>query len=297
MPSAVMGVGCGRRGGGRQQTCQQVAEWRDYVRIWIDGDMPQLRSPRRAVKPVARLRVLIVEDVPTTAAATQAALLQSGMDVEVAATGHEALERKISFRPDIALVDLGLPDIDGFSLIERFAQDGDCGVIVVTVNDEEAARVSGLETGADDYLVKPTLPRELVARIRALHRRLNKPAATRQLRIFLDHAERGLVGPDGQRTPLTEAEMAALETLLDARGVSVSRDFLSRVALKRPLHADDRAVDQLVMKLRRKLAAHGASERVILSARRQGYVIADPSLFRSMPGPAAPVATAMTADL
>ena len=74
--------------------------------------------------------------------------------------------------------------------------------------------------------------------------------------------------------------------LLDAGGVSVSREWLSRIALKRPLHADDRAVDQLVMKLRRKLASQGASDRVILSARRQGYMIADPSLFRAIPRPA-----------
>ncbi len=236
-------------------------------------------------KPAQQIRVLMVEDVRTVAIAVQAVLLQAGMEVELAETGAEAWDRKEEFRPDIALIDLGLPDVEGFELVERFAAAGDCGIILLTANDEESARVMALETGADDYMVKPAPARELVARIRALHRRMNRPQSDRMLRIYIDPAQRCLIGATGERTALTEAEMSALDTLLDAGGVSVSREWLSRIALKRPLHADDRAVDQLVMKLRRKLASQGASDRVILSARRQGYMIADPSLFRAIPRP------------
>jgi DNA-binding response OmpR family regulator len=194
------------------------------------------------------------------------------------------------FHPDIVLLDLQLPDMNGLDLVERFARDGDCGVIVVTANGEESARVDGLDRGADDYLVKPVAMRELAARIRALYRRLThvdvRPAspmpssAASGAQIVLDQAHRCLIGLRGEQTPLSEAEFTALETLLDADGAPVSRDWLGRVALKRPLHADDRSVDQLVLKLRRKLSASGAAERTILSARRQGYVIPDPSLFR-----------------
>ncbi len=243
----------------------------------------QLRPSAR--KPVQQIRVLVVEDVRTVAISVQAVLLQAGMEVEIAETGAEAWERKQEFRPDIALIDLGLPDVEGFELVERFATPGDCGIILVTANDEESARVMALETGADDYMVKPAPARELVARIHALHRRLHRPQSDRMMRIYIDPSQRCLIGATGERTSLTEAEMSALDTLLDAGGVSVSREWLSRIALKRPLHADDRSVDQLVMKLRRKLASQGASERVILSARRQGYVIADPSLFRAIPRP------------
>lgn len=243
----------------------------------------QLRPAAR--KPVQQIRVLLVEDVRTVAIAVQAMLLQSGMEVEIAESGADAWERKQEFRPDIALIDLGLPDVEGFELVERFAAAGDCGIILLTANDEESARVMALETGADDYMVKPAPARELVARIRALHRRMHRPQSDRMLRIYIDPAQRCLIGATGERTSLTEAEMSALDTLLDAGGVSVSREWLSRIALKRPLHADDRAVDQLVMKLRRKLASQGASDRVILSARRQGYMIADPSLFRAIPRP------------
>lgn len=245
---------------------------------------------RGAGRVAGRLRVLIVEDIPTVAATMQATLLQVGMDVELAVSGAEALARKESFNPEVVLVDLDLPDMNGISLVERFAAAGDCGVIVVTATDATAARVAGLETGADDYVVKPVPGRELAARIRAVYRRMHKPAAVRQLRITVDFAQRTIMGNDGARTLLTEAESAALETLLDATGNGVSRDWLSRVALKRPPHADDRAVDQLVMKLRRKLAEHGGPGRIILSARRQGYMIADPSLFRlaspDLPAPA-----------
>jgi DNA-binding response OmpR family regulator len=229
-------------------------------------------------------RVLIVEDIAPVAAAVAASLRSSGIVVELASTGMEAVERKASFRPDIVLLDLQLPDMNGLDLVERFAREGDCGLIVVTANGDEAARVDGLDRGADDYLVKPVPMRELAARIRALYRRLTRrdmraaPPMTTQ--IVLDQAHRCLIGLSGGQTALSEAEFTALETLLDADGAPVSRDWLGRVALKRPLHPDDRSVDQLVLKLRRKLASSGASERTILSARRQGYVIPDPTLFR-----------------
>jgi DNA-binding response OmpR family regulator len=245
-------------------------------------------------------RVLIVEDIAPVAAAVAAALRASGMAVELAATGSDAVERKAGFRPDIVLMDLQLPDMNGLELVERFARDGDCGLIVVTANGEEAARVEGLDRGADDYLVKPVPMRELAARIRALYRRLTRaearpPAAVTQ--ILLDQAHRCLIGLRGEQTPLSEAEFTALETLLDADGAPVSRDWLGRVALKRPLHADDRSVDQLVLKLRRKLSASGAPERTILSARRQGYVIPDPALFRVAAASGAAASRAAAGDL
>ena len=91
---------------------------------------------RKNPKPLTHVRVLIVEDVRTVAAAVQAVLFQAGMDVELAETGAEAMDRKDSFRPDIALIDLGLPDVEGFELVERFAAAGDCGIILLTANDE-----------------------------------------------------------------------------------------------------------------------------------------------------------------
>jgi two-component system OmpR family response regulator len=89
-----------------------------------------------------------------------------------------------------------------------------------------------------------------------------------------------LISPNGTVSPLTEAEMLALEAMIEAAGSPVSRDRVGRVALKRQLSSDDRSVDQLVLKLRRKLSGLGCPERVILSVRSQGYVLADPGLFQ-----------------
>jgi two-component system, OmpR family, response regulator len=244
-------------------------------------DSSSLYQPTKAeLQP----RVLIVEDIAPVATAVAAALRASGMETERAATGAEAIERKALFHPDIVLLDLQLPDVSGFDLMERFARDGDCGLIVVTAASEEGLRVEGLDRGADDYLVKPVPMRELTARIRALYRRLTRVEIREHTmptaQIVVEPAHRCLISRQGERTLLSEAEFTALETLLDADGAPVSREWLGRVALKRPLHADDRSVDQLVLKLRRKLSVSGAAERTILSARRQGYVIPDPSLFR-----------------
>ena len=239
-------------------------------------------SRAQAAGPGA-LRVLVVEDVTAVSGLIAAALRAEAMVVEEAASGVQALASKPAFGPDIVLIDLGLPDMDGIELVERFAQDGDCGVIVVTASDAEATRIAGLEHGADDYVVKPALLKELAARIRALRRRMaRQEVAARPYtgpRTLLDFARRCLSGPGMVNTALTEAEFSALETLIEAEGVSVSREWLGRTALKRPLSADDRSIDQLVLKLRRKLAAHGIPERAIMSSRGLGYIVPEPSRF------------------
>ncbi len=229
------------------------------------------------------MRVLVVEDVATVAAMMESALLSAGMEPKCVATGAAALAARGGFRPDMVLLDLSLPDMDGLSLVEPFVADGS-GVIVVTVTGEESARVAALDLGADDYMVKPVMMHELAARIRAVHRRLHGGAVSgkRTARIGVDTGLRQLVALDGARTDITEAETLVLNSLLEAGGAAVSRDWLSRLALKRPIHEEDRSVDQLVLKLRRKLSALGCPERTILSVRGRGYVINDTGLFRRL---------------
>lgn len=241
------------------------------------------QASRQVAAEQRALRVLVVEDMVAISNLIAAALRVEGMVVEEAATGDRAIAAKQAFHPDIVLVDLGLPDMDGLELVERFAEDGECGVIVVTASDSEATRVAGLEHGADDYVVKPALLKELAARVRALRRRMVRlEQAARSYagpRTLLDSARRRLIGPGSVSTALTEAEFSALETLVEAEGVSVSREWLGRVALKRPLSHDDRSIDQLVLKLRRKLAAHGLPERAIMSSRGLGYIVPEPERF------------------
>lgn len=233
------------------------------------------------------LRVLCVEDTESVLHLQLSYLRQSGIQAVGVATASDALASMAAFRPDVALIDLMLPDGDGMDLVERFAHSGDCGIIVVTANNEHAVRVAGLDRGADDWLVKPPAMDELVARVRAVARRVLRVESrasgapvTEGRIVVLDPSHRMLLNPETNPVMLSEAECTVLEMLLQTQGLPVARERLGIAALKRPLHEDDRSVDQLVLKLRRKLTAAGAPDRTILSSRREGYVIANPGLIR-----------------
>ncbi len=237
--------------------------------------------------PAAALRVLIVDDNKMVATVFAEALNDAGMLTRVAMTGAQAIAAQAEFRPDIALVDLGLPDIDGMQLVARFVREAVCGVIVITGNATEATLVAGLDTGADDYIVKPASMAEIIARIRAVQRRLSRagpePAVLVPTLTF-DPARRRLTGPSDSAVTLSEEETALLDALLESDGASVSREALIRTALERRLHDDDGSLDRLVSALRGKLAALGGSERSVLSAGRYGYLIAEPGQFVVLAG-------------
>jgi len=231
-------------------------------------------------------QVLLVGYPTALAAAAAMVLKAAGMEVEIAATEPEAAYMLERFRPGVVLLHAEGAAAAWIGHISAYLHSTEAAVIVVLAEDGEAPRVAALDAGADDVVPADVPPRELVARLRALHRRTTRGtsslAPTISPEVGIDTAHRCLVGRMGERSPLSEAEFIALETLLDADGAPVSREWLGRLALKRLPHPEDRSVDQLVLKLRRKLVAVGASERTILSARRQGYVIADPTRFRSL---------------
>ena len=233
----------------------------------------------RPARSTERLRVLIVAPDAGIAAAMQTALQQAGMAPELAATGAEALQTHAEQPAGIAVIDIDLPDMDGTTLVSQLTHAGKVGVIAIAGDAAAASRLRAIPSGADDIVAKPLALKELVARIRALHRRRARPAGPPQPAITLDHETHSLADPTGRRTAMTDAEFAALTTLLDAEGASVSREWLGRTALRRLLHEGDTAVDALIDTLRRKLAEHGAPPRTIVSARGQGYVIADPTVF------------------
>ena len=231
-------------------------------------------------------RVLLIEDDEAVAQAMVRGIERSGMSVAWSGTGAKGMALKSSFNPDVVLVDLELPDTNGVDLISWFAESKSCGVIVVSGMGEEADRIVGLELGADDYIVKPPRMREMIARIRAVHRRVNRreePKLSPRSRdsfavgpIRINVNLRTVTTTDGRRIALTSAEFTLIEVLAAANGQAVSRDTLSEAALRRPWRPEDRSVDQLVFSLRQKLPADEGGGALIHSIRGAGYLLRAP---------------------
>lgn len=247
--------------------------------------------PADSPTPLSNPRILLIEDNVAVAETLQKFIERSGMRTAWAQTGAEAIELKQSFAPDIVLVDLELPDTNGVELIGWLASQRDCGIIVVSGRGEEAERIVGLELGADDYIAKPPQLREMVARIRAVHRRSHPraleaaearpqaapPPQAEPPIVFgpwkLDLARRSVTATDGRQAAVTAAEYAALRELALAGGQAVTREQLSEIALRRPWRPEDRSIDQLIFSLRRKLGDSDAGARLIQSVRGAGYIL------------------------
>lgn len=203
-------------------------------------------------------------------------LLQAqGMRVHSAGTAAQGLAELARLNPDVLLLDLMLPDGNGLDLCRRLRESGHVlPVLMLTARGDPFDRVLGLELGADDYLGKPFEPRELVARIRALARRLQSAARRTQWRfegLTLDLlARRALCGEDA--LPLTSTEFKLLVALAREPGVCVSRQALSTAVQPGSYMPMDRAVDVQVARLRKKLAAAPGGREWIETVRGEGYV-------------------------
>lgn len=245
--------------------------------------------PDGTVAPVNDLRVMLIEDDQSVAEVMRSFLRLADLPTAWAPTGAAALELKRSFNPSVVLVDLELPDTSGMALVRWLARLDDCGIIVVSGRGADHERVSLLELGADDYIAKPPNMRELVARIRAVHRRavlrrVEKPAPAsdpetpphivRAGAWTIDLMSRRVICEDGTVIGTTSAEFAALAELAASPGKPVSRERISETALRRPWRPEDRAVDQLILGLRTKLGDTRGGVRLIQSVRGTGYVIA-----------------------
>ncbi len=198
-----------------------------------------------------------------------------GFAIETAGTGTAALERVARGGLDLVVLDVMLPELSGFEVLRRLRAASRVPVIMLTARGEEVDRVIGLELGADDYLAKPFSPRELVARIRAVLRRMAaEPQPTGALTwgpLRLDlRARRAEV--EGQDLEVTAAELRILELLVRADTRTVSREDLMLQALGRRLLPTDRSLDTHVSNLRRKLGR--LTDRIALqSVRGSGYAL------------------------
>lgn len=203
------------------------------------------------------MRVLLVEDDDTIASPLQRGLTREGFAVERHATGLGALESVREGTPqDVILLDLGLPDIDGFDLCRELRQLSDVPVIVVTARGDEVDRVVGLELGADDYVVKPFGLRELVARIRAVARRASGPppvmASDHEARLVVDRRTREVL-VDGRDIALTPKEFDLLALLAQDPGAVCSRQRILDEVWDPHWYGPTKTLDVHVSSLRRKL--------------------------------------------
>jgi two-component system, OmpR family, response regulator RegX3 len=208
------------------------------------------------------VKLLIVEDEDAIAVPLAEGLRREGFEVNRVATGGEALEAP---EPDLVLLDLRLPDVDGFTVCRELRSRSDVPIIVVTAKGEEVDRVVGLELGADDYVVKPFGLRELIARIRAVTRRTGRRGeATATLKVGeleLDARARRVV-LDGEEVSLTPKEFDLLALLAQEPGAVVSRQRILEEVWQTSWYGSGKTIDVHVASLRKKLGDPGWIETV-----------------------------------
>lgn len=185
---------------------------------------------------------------------------------------------------DLLILDVGLPDIDGFQVTRELRRTSALPIIMLTVRDEVYDKIIGLELGADDYIAKPFEPRELLARIRAVLRRTDGSSRP-QLDLgagriasfagYLIHAETlEVTTKDGETVPLTSSEFIVLSALVQRAGEVVNRDKLMDLLYAGSIHVTDRAIDAHVARIRRKLELAGGGGDLIKTVHGQGYCLA-----------------------
>ena len=218
-------------------------------------------------------RVLVVEDDEEIADVLRRSLRQEGHEVRTAVDGEEALTAARDFVPDMVVLDLGLPKLDGVEVCRRLRSDSDVPILILTARVETEDRVRGLDAGADDYLVKPFERDELLARLRALMRR-RPPRGSASLRVgdvVLNSDTREVIR--GSRSlDLTAREFELLEFLMRNHKLVISRQQLLEEVWGYDPTSMTNTIDVFISNLRRKLE-EGGEPRVLHTKRGAGYVV------------------------
>ena len=232
--------------------------------------------------------VLVVEDEDSFVEALTVGLSREGFRVRVARDGSEALEMFDTVRPDLVLLDVMLPKVSGVDVCRELRRRSQVPIIMVTAKSAEIDTVVGLEVGADDYVTKPFELRELLARIKAVLRRLtptdSAPSAAaaparEKLRFAewsLDVAARSLCDAQGREVALTSGEFDLLCTFVRHPGRVLSRDFLLEQTRGREAGPFDRTIDVQIGRLRKKLERDADDPQLIKSVRGAGYILVPP---------------------
>ena len=224
-------------------------------------------------------RVLFVDDELKILQLGRDYLEKAGFTVEVAADGKDALAAIRAGRPDLIVLDLGLPDLDGLDLTRQVRKDSGVPIIMLTARGEETDKLVGLELGADDYMVKPFSPKELVARVRAVLRRAEMSSAAnkdvlRAADLTLD-IPRMRADVAGRPVELTATEFQLLVALARAPGRVLTRAQLLDAVRGVAFESYERAIDTHIKNLRRKIEPNPREPRYILTVYGVGYKLAD----------------------
>ena len=222
--------------------------------------------------------IFIVEDEADIARLIASTLAEYGFRTETFGSGRGLLARTRRVQPELAILDLGLPDMDGLQVLRELQEQHPCAALILTGRDGLTDRVLGLELGADDYLVKPFEPRELVARVRSILRRYQKAAASEPsgyagVRFSGWHFDIGrlsLTAEDGREVSLSAAEAALLQTLLKRPNKILTREQLIG---ERDLDPFDRSIDVRISRLRRKLEDDPQDPKIIKTVYGAGYLL------------------------
>jgi two-component system alkaline phosphatase synthesis response regulator PhoP len=224
--------------------------------------------------------ILVVEDEPQIAGLVRDYLEHAGFAVLAAGDGASALALARARRPDALVLDLGLPRVDGLDVVRALRHESSVPIVILTARGDETDRVTGLELGADDYVVKPFSPKELVARVRAVLRRAEaaagRPADERIVSGDLElDLSRRRVTADGRRIDLTPTEFELLATLAREPGRVWTRSQLLDAVHGFSLESYERAIDGHVRNLRKKLEPDGEA-RYIRTVHGVGYALVEP---------------------
>ena len=224
----------------------------------------------------SRPDILIVDDDRSICLVLEE-VLKDKYSAEVAHTGKDAEDAMSRKAFDLILVDLKLPDMSGFEVIKKIRERSHVGVIMLTGSLQIADTVTGLESGADDYLLKPFDPRELLARIRSVLRRKNGEVKTSRILfggLSMDLVRRELTGQDQQLVELTTREFDLLTLFVQKANKVLTRDEISEVLVRRDWDPSDRSIDVTVSKLRKKIERAAKEPQMIKTVRGAGYVLA-----------------------
>lgn len=232
-------------------------------------------APAQRASGLRPTLVLVVDDEQPIRELVRKYLRHEQMDVITAEDGPAALEAVRQHAPDVVVLDLMLPGLDGIEVCRRLRAFSDAYVVMLTARGEEVDRIVGLSIGADDYLVKPFSPRELVARIKALLRRPRAAPATSGPAGLVVDAQRREVAVDDRPVALTVIEFELLAALAREPGIVLTRQQLLDRAWGQDFVGDDHVLDVHIAKLRRKLGDDPGQRRFVETVRGVGFRLLD----------------------